>query len=103
MPLPHRRTALVPIALALALAAVGVAVAGAQQDSGPRNPAGEAASGNPPAMLAVVQDAVDCLRARGFHPGDAQIQGPNVVIADWNPPLDSPAGRATEECSFPVR
>jgi hypothetical protein len=103
MPLPHRRTALALVALAPVLAGIGVAVAGAQDDAGPRNPAAEAASGNPPAMRAVVQDAVDCLRARGFHPGDAQIQGSNVVIADWNPPMDSAAGRATEECSFPVR
>jgi hypothetical protein len=103
MPLSHRRTALVLVALALALVAAGVAVAGAQDDGGPRNPAAEAATGDPPAMLAVVQATVDCLRARGFHPGDPQIEGPNVVIADWNPGWDSPAGRATEECSFPVR
>jgi hypothetical protein len=73
------------------------------RDDGPRSPAGEAATGDTQAMLAVVEDVVDCLRAKGFHPGDPQVQGANVVIADWDPAWDSPAGRADEECSFPVR
>jgi hypothetical protein len=73
------------------------------QDDGPRNAAAEAATGDTDAMLAIVQDIVDCLRAEGLRPGDARVDGHNVVIADWNPALDSAAGRATRECSFPAR
>jgi hypothetical protein len=71
--------------------------------SAPRNLEAEAATGDIGRMLAVVQDAVDCLRANGYRPGDPQVQGQSVVIAGWNPPLDSAAGRATEDCSFPDR
>jgi len=54
-------------------------------------------------MLAVVQEVVDCLRSKGFDPGDPEVQGENVVIANWDPVWDSPAGRADRECAFPVR
>lgn len=73
-----------------------------QDGGGPRNPAAEAATGDTNAMLAVVQDALDCLREKGFHPGDPRVNGENVVTPDWNPAPDSPAGRATSECFFPV-
>ena len=95
MPLPYRRTL---AALVVAALPLGGAFA---SDGGPRNPAAEAASGDTEAMRAVVQDIVNCLRAKGFHPGDPQVQGSNVVIADWNPAWDSPAGRADRECAFP--
>ena len=109
------RLAVVLVALAVALIAIMAAVAGARdpvpsraatvpfQDDAPRNVEGEAATGDTQAMLAVVQDVVDCLTAKGFHPGDPQAQGGNVVIADWDPDWDSAAGHATEECSFPAR
>lgn len=124
MRLSHRRLArraVVLVALSVALVATMVAVARAASppaahphrnphanraqitDDGPRNPAAEAATGDTQAMLAIVQAAVDCLRAKGFHPGDPQVQGQNVVIAGWAPAWDSPAGRATDACSFPVR
>ena len=119
MPLSHRRSPRLVIvlpALAAGLLATVVPVAGAgdsgspraptvqTQDDGPRNPAAEAATGDPEAMLAVVQDVVYCLRAKGFHPGDARVEGgTNVVIADWDPVWHSAAGRAERECAFPVR
>jgi hypothetical protein len=91
---------------ARALADGSTRAAGARSTStnlgaAPRNLEAEAASGDIGRMLAVVQDAVDCLRANGYRPGDPQVQGQSVVIAGWNPPLDSAAGRATEDCSFP--
>lgn len=103
MPLSHR-LAVVLVALAagsLATVATGAPIDG--QDDGPRSPIGEAATGDRAAMLAVVQDVVDCLRSRGFDPGDPEAQGENVVIADWDPAWDSPGGRADRECSFPER
>ena len=93
--------------LILILIAVAVAAAGAETplaaDGGPRNREAEAATGDIDAMRAVVQDIVDCLRAKGFHPGDPEVHGRSVLIADWSPGWDSVAGRATEECSFPTR
>jgi hypothetical protein len=83
--------------------AAGAPSATAVSDSGPRNLEAEAASGDIGRMLAVVQQAVDCLRADGYRPGDPRVQGQSVVIAGWNPSLDSPAGRATDACSFPDR
>ena len=96
------RLLLVALAVALTVAAASVALA-APWDDGPRNPAAEAATGDTQAMLAVVQDVVDCLRAKGFHPGDPLVQGHNVVIADWDPAPGSAAWRADEACAFPVR
>jgi hypothetical protein len=102
MPGSHRRNPAVVLALAVALVTAVTAAAPAQvQDDGPRNPAAVAASGDTRAMLVVVQDIVDCLRAQGWHPGDARVDGPNVVISDWNPTWDSAADRATRECAFP--
>jgi hypothetical protein len=72
-------------------------------DGGPRNLEAEAASGDVGRMIAVVRETVDCLRTNGYRPGDPQVEGQSVVIAGWNPPLDSPTGRATEACSFPDR
>jgi hypothetical protein len=109
MPLSHRRAPrLVVVLVALAAGLLGTVATGAgapidRQDDGPRSPAGEAATGDTEAMLAVVQDGVDCLRSRGFHPGDPVVQGKNVVITDWDPVWDSPAARAERECFFPVR
>jgi hypothetical protein len=123
---PTRRPAVVLVGLAVALVAAVATGASARdpgrhhraahhelakrgahraqaRDDGPRNPAGEAATGDTRAMLAVVQDVVDCLRAKGFHPGDPQPDGRNVVIADWDPAPGSAAWRADEECAFPVR
>lgn len=118
MPLSHRRAprlVAVLVALAAGLLATAVTVSAARdsgsprgatlqaQDDGPRSPAGEAATGDAEAMLAVAQDVVDCLRSKGLDPGDPEVQGENVVIADWDPVWDSHAGRADRECSFPVR
>jgi hypothetical protein len=94
------------LALCLISLAVGPTVAVATVESsydGPRNPAAEAATGDTDAMLAVIQQGLDCLRLKGFHPGDPQVSGHNVVTPDWNPAPDSPAGRVTHECFFPVR
>jgi hypothetical protein len=117
MPLSHRRTPRLLVVLA-ALAAGSLATAGTvtgardsgspaaavqNQDDGPRNPVGEAATGDTDAMLAVVQAIVDCLRSKGFDPGDPEVRGKNVVIADWYPDWDSPAGRADRQCFFPPR
>jgi hypothetical protein len=111
MPLSYRLV----VVLVAALPATVVTISGARepgsapaasaqdQDVGPRNPAGEAATGDTEAMLAVVQEVVDCLRSKGLDPGDPEVQGKNVVIADWNPVWDSPDGRADRECFFPVR
>jgi hypothetical protein len=71
-------------------------------DGQPRNRAAEAATGDIGAMRAVVQDIVDCLRAKGYHPGDPEVRGDSVLIGDWNPGWDSAAGRATHECTFPA-
>jgi hypothetical protein len=116
MPLSCGRTtglALSLIALAVAPTAAVATVAGgrdsaspdaanvASRDDGPRNPAAEAATGDTDAMVAVVQQGLDCLREKGFHPGDPQVSGHNVVTPDWNPAPDSPAGRVTRECFFP--
>ena len=69
----------------------------------PRNRAAEAATGDIDAMRAVVQDIVDCLRAKGYEPGDpVVVHGDSVLIGDWNPGWDSAAGRATHECTFPA-
>jgi hypothetical protein len=118
MPLSHRRAprlVVVLAALAVGLLATTMTVASARdrsapptasietQDGEPRNPAAEAATGDTDAMLAVVQDMVDCLREKGFDPGDPRVVGKNVVIADWYPAWDSPAGRTDRECGFPVR
>jgi hypothetical protein len=114
MPLsPHRSPGLAAVLIALAVAPVAIATARDSSsppagsvrvhDDGPRNAAAEAATGDATAMLAVVQDAVRCLRAKGFEPGDPHVRGENVVITDWDPSWDSAAGRATEECSFPAR
>jgi hypothetical protein len=109
MPLSHRpapRLVVVLVTVAAGLLATVTTSTGApvdRRDEGPRSPVGEAATGDREAMLAVVQDVVDCLRARGFDPGDPEVQGKNVVIADWDPVWDSPGGRADRECSFPVR
>lgn len=99
MPLsPRRASCLVAVLVAGSLA---TAVTGTRaHDSGPRNPAGEAATGDTEAMVAVVQAVVDCLRSKGFDPGDPEVQGENVVIADWNPGWDSAAGRADRACFF---
>jgi hypothetical protein len=97
MPLPYRRTT----GLALSLIALALTNIDASGD-GPRNPAAEAATGDTDAMLAVVQDGLRCLRAKGFQPGAPQVIGANVVTPDWNPDPDSPAGRATHECFFPA-
>jgi hypothetical protein len=103
---------LVLILIAVALAPFAAAAAGADSagfetprvgDGAPRNLEAEAATGDIDAMRAVVQDIVDCLRAKGFHPGDPEVRGSSVLIADWNPGWDSTAGRATEECAFPSR
>ena len=103
MPRSHRlRLLLIGVALAVMLGVAAVAVAGDPRDDGPRNPAAEAATGDTRAMLAVVQDTVDCLRAMGFQPGDARVEAQNVIIADWNPAPGSAAWRADEECAFPV-
>jgi hypothetical protein len=118
MPLSHRRAhrlVVVLVALAVGLLTTVATGAGARdsgsppsaavhiQDDRPRNPEAEAATGDPNAMFAVVQDALDCLGEKGFHPGDPRVNGGNVVTPDWNPAPDSPAGRATRECFFPVR
>jgi hypothetical protein len=95
-------TVVVAAAVVLAVA-LGAGAAAQVTDDGPRNPAAEAATGDTQAMLAVVQDVVDCLRVKGFHPGDPQVQGENVVIAEWDPAWESPAGRADRECAFPMR
>jgi hypothetical protein len=115
---PHRATAGAVLIVALAAVAAGLAsgraVAGGSTpaatpavasapDTGARNLEAEAASGDVERMLAVVRKAVDCLRANGYPAGDPQVHGRSVVIAGWNPPLDSPAGRATDACSFPDR
>jgi hypothetical protein len=99
MPLsPRRAFCLIAV---LAAGSLATAVPGpAAHDSGPRNPAGEAATGDTEAMVAVVQAIVDCLRAKGFDPGDPEVRGENVVITDWNPAWDSPAGRADRACFF---
>lgn len=119
MPLSHHRAprlVAVLATLAVGLLAAVMTVASARgwgaapaatvqvQDDGPRNSAGEAATGDTEAMLAVVQDIVDCLREKGFDPGDPRVEGgTNVVITGWNPAWDSPAARADRECAFPVR
>jgi len=118
MPLSHRRArrlVVVLAALAVGLVATVMTVTHARgsgsppsatvesQSDGPRNPAAEAATGDTEEMLAVVQEVVDCLRSKGFDPGDPEVQGENVVIANWDPVWDSPAGRADRECAFPVR
>jgi len=125
------RVALVLVALAMALAAAVVTTAGASdaarhslpphKTTGPRRitqPSGapradqgrwardlveEVATGDKRAMLAVIEDVVDCLRGKGLNPGDRQVQGDNVAIVDWNPGWDSAAGRSTMECSFLMR
>jgi hypothetical protein len=106
MPRSHRRAPRL-VVLLVALAAGSLATVatgtGAPVDDGPRSPAGEAATGDREAMVAVVQDVVDCLRSKGFAPGDPEVQGKNVVIADWDPVWDSPGGRADRECAFPLR
>jgi hypothetical protein len=102
MPLRKHRSVRLIVAVAAAMALVAARGNAQITDDGPRNPAGEAATGDTQAMLAVVQDVVDCLRAKGFHPGAPQVRGENVVISDWDPTWDSPAGRADEECAFPV-
>jgi hypothetical protein len=117
MPLSPRRAASLVVVLA-ALAAGALAMPGTvtgaresgwpaatvqDQDDGPRNPAGEAATGDTQAMLAVVQAIVDCLRSKGFDPGDPEVRGQNVVIADWYPDWDSSAWRADRECFVPPR
>jgi hypothetical protein len=114
VPLSHRPSVLA--ALVVVVLAAVVAVAGARdsgspprptlqtEDDGSRNAAAEAATGDTEAMLAVAQDIVDCLRSRGFQPGEARVEGgTNVVIADWDPVWDSPAGAADRACAFPVR
>ena len=68
----------------------------------PRNREAEAATGDVDAMRAVVQEIVDCLRAKGFHPGDPEVHGDSVLIGDWDPGWDSVAGRATHDCAFPA-
>jgi hypothetical protein len=105
-----RRLALILIVVALA----PIAAAGADAprfeaplerdlgDGGPRNREAEAATGDIDAMAAVVQDIVDCLRAKGFRPGDPEVHGDSVLIGDWNPGWDSVGGRATQECTFPA-
>jgi hypothetical protein len=105
---------LVLILMAVALAPSAAATAGADAagfepppthdfaDVGPRNREAEAATGDIDAMRAVVQDIVDCLRAKGFHPGDPAVRGRSVLIADWSHGWDSVAGRATHECAFPT-
>jgi hypothetical protein len=87
------------VARSEAAAAVAVAVAG----EGPRNLKAEAASGAIEQMVAVVQETVDCLRAKGYSPGDPVVRGQSVVINAWNPSFESAAGQATEACSFPDR
>jgi len=117
--LPSKRRAprLALILVALGLAPIAAAASGAATgdsgtppaatvelvDEGPRNPEAEAATGDIDAMRAVVQEIVDCLRAKGFHTGDPEVSGDSVLIGGWNPEWDSAAGRATEECSFPTR
>jgi hypothetical protein len=106
MPSLHRHTlvvAVLAVAFGTAAAANAVAPEGGLPtgDDGPRNLRAEAATGDTEAMRSVVQEIVTCLRAQGFHPGDAEIRGPNVVIAGWNPDMDSVAGRADQECAFP--
>jgi hypothetical protein len=111
MPLPHRPSvlaALVVVSLATVVTVAGARDSGSPtvqtQDEGPRNAGAEAATGDTEAMLAVVQDVVDCLRSRGFQPGEARVEGgTNVVIADWDPVWDSPAGAADWACAFPGR
>jgi hypothetical protein len=94
--------AVAAIAVAVAFGAGVTRAASAKvADDGPRNVAGESATGDTEAMRDIVQDVVDCLRAKGFHPGDPEVRGSNVVIAGWNPDLDSAAGRADHECAFP--
>jgi len=100
---------LVAVALAPIAATAGTDTAGSQTpptrdvgDGGPRNLDAEAATGDIDAMRAVVQDIVDCLRAKGFHPGDPEVHGDSVLIADWIHGWDSAAGRATHECAFPT-
>ena len=118
MPLSTRRR--LPLALVLAaavLAPIATAATGAGArdpvpmpqgvvdtgDGAPRNRAAEAATGDIDAMRAVVQDIVDCLRAKGYHPGDPEVvHGDSVLIGDWSPGWDSAAGRATHECAFPA-
>lgn len=118
MSLSHRpapRLVVVLAALAMGLLAAVVTVAGARdsgpppatvrtQDDQPRNPAAEAATGDTDAMLAVVQEIVDCLRDKGYDPGDPRVvRGTNVVMTGWNPAWDSAAARAEQECALPVR
>jgi hypothetical protein len=109
MTLSHRpapRLVVVLVALAaglLATVARGTGPPIGSQGDGPRSPMGEAATGDRAAMLAVVQDVVDCLRSKGFDPGDPEVQGKNVVIVDWDPVWDSAGGRADRKCFFPVR
>src|SRR3954447_11628619 len=81
----------------------GAAAAAAVAHDGPRNLKGEAASGVIEQMVAVVQQTVDCLRAKGYSPGDPVVRGESVVISAWNPSFESAAGKATEACSFPDR
>jgi hypothetical protein len=107
------RLTLILIALATAPIATALAATGddgrppepateaAEEDGGPRNLAAEAASGDIEAMRAVVQDIVDCVREKGYHPGDPEVHGGAVVIGDWNPDWGSPAHDATHECAFP--
>ena len=85
---------LVLILIAVALAPIAATAAGADSadfetplppdlsDVEPRNREAEAATGHIDAMRAVVQDIVDCLRAKGFHPGDPEVRGRSVLIAD---------------------
>jgi hypothetical protein len=102
---------LVLILIALALAPIAAAAAGADEAGvqtpptrdAARNLDAEAATGDIDAMRAVVQDIVDCLRAKGFHPGDPEAHGDSVLIGDWIHGWDSAAGRATHECAFPTR
>ena len=130
MPLSNRRTLALALALAAAgLAPIAAAAPGGGRDpvpmpaspgggrdlvpmpaglvdsgdSAPRNRAAEAATGDIDAMRVVVQGIVDCLRAKGYQPGDPEVvHGDSVLIGDWNPGWDSAAGRATHECSFPA-
>jgi hypothetical protein len=102
LPSKRRTLGLALIVVAVALAPIAAATAGPGA-GGPRNHAAEAATGDLDAMRAVVQDIVDCLRAKGFHPGDPEVRGDSVLIADWNPGWESVAGRATEDCAFPTR
>jgi hypothetical protein len=98
----------VSLGLASGRTAVGASrgaarAAAAVAGEGPRNLKAEAASGDNQQMVAVLQEAVDCLRAKGYSPGDPMVRGRSVVIDAWNPSFDSVAGQATESCSFPDR